>query len=135
VTGKIRVTRVVVAHDCGLIINPDGLRNQIEGNVMQGISRTLHEEVAYTGDRVTSVVWQAALPFNAPPQYEVVRFNEAPTIECILIDRPNEPAWGAGEPAIGTIGGAIGNAVYAATGKRIRRLPMTPDRVLATPAV
>ncbi len=137
--GKIRVRRVVVAHDCGLIINPDGLRNQIEGNVIQGISRTLHEEVAYgpvagsphTG--VTSVVWQAALPFNAPPQYEVIRFNEVPTIECILINHPEEPPWGAGEPTIGTIGGAIANAVYAATKKRIRRLPMTPELVQATP--
>ncbi|MDQ4051074.1 MAG: molybdopterin-dependent oxidoreductase [Actinomycetota bacterium] len=133
-TGKIRVTRVVVAHDCGLIINPDGLRNQIEGNVIQGIGRTLHEEVAYNAAGVTSVVWQPAPPFNAPPQYEVLRFNEVPTIECILIDRPDEPALGAGEPTIGTLGGAIGNAVFAATGKRIRRLPMTPDLVLSTPA-
>ncbi len=133
-SGKIRVTKVVVAHDCGLIINPDGLRNQIEGNVIQGISRTIHEEVAYTADRVTSTVWQPAPPFNAPPQYEVIRFNEVPEIECILIDRPNEPALGAGVPTIGTIGGAVGNAVFAATGKRIRRLPMTPELVLATPA-
>lgn len=132
-TGKVRVTRVVVAHDCGLIINPDGLINQIEGNVIQGISRTTHEEVVYNANGVTSVVWQIALPFNVTQQYEVIRFNEVPTIECILIDRPNEPAWGAGEPTIGTIGGAVGNAVFAATGKRVRRLPMTPERVLATP--
>lgn len=131
--GRIRVTRVVVAHDCGLIINPDGLRNQIEGNVIQGISRTLHEEVVYTGDRVTSVVWESNA-FNPTRQYPVLRFNEVPTIECILINRPDEPAWGAGEPTIGTIGGAIGNAVHAATGKRVRRLPMTPELVLATPA-
>ncbi|WP_182377672.1 molybdopterin cofactor-binding domain-containing protein [Nocardioides sp. WS12] len=133
VTGKVRVTRVVVAHDCGLIINPDGLRNQIEGNVIQGISRTTHEEVVYNANGVTSVVWQIAPPFNVTTQYEVIRFNEVPTIECILIDRPNEPAWGAGEPAIGTIGGAVGNAVFAATGKRVRQLPMTPERVLGTP--
>jgi CO/xanthine dehydrogenase Mo-binding subunit len=138
-TGAVAVTRVVVAHDCGLIVNPDGLRNQIEGNVVQGISRALKEQVAYgpvgntahTG--VTSVVWEAS-DFNAAPQYPVLRFNEVPRIDIILIDRPDEPAWGAGEPTIGTIGGAIGNAVYAATGKRIRRLPMTPDLVKATPA-
>jgi nicotinate dehydrogenase subunit B len=139
-TGVVRVTRVVVAHDCGLIVNPDGLRNQIEGNVVQGISRTLKEQVAYgpvgntahTG--VTSVVWEGS-QFNAPPQYSVLRFNEVPKIEIILIDRPTEPAWGAGEPTIGTIGGAIGNAVFAATGKRVRRLPMTPELVMATPVV
>ncbi len=130
-TGVIRVTRAVVAHDCGLIINPDGLRNQIEGNVVQGISRTLKEEVVYTGDRVTTTVWQAAPPFNLPPQYEVARFNDVPPIECILIDRPDEPALGAGEPTIGTVGAAIANAVFAAVGARVRRLPMTPERVLA----
>ena len=127
----IRVTRAVVAHDCGLIINPDGLRNQMEGNVVQGISRTLMEEVVYTADRVTTTVWQAAPPFNLPPQYEVARFTDVPPIECILIDRPNEPALGAGEPTIGTVGAAIANAVFAAVGARVRRLPATPERVLA----
>ncbi|GAB3060568.1 xanthine dehydrogenase family protein molybdopterin-binding subunit [Intrasporangium mesophilum] len=126
--GAVRVTRVVVAHDCGLIINPDGLRNQIEGNVIQGISRALREEVAFSPEGVTSVTWEGA---NG---YAPIRFNDVPPIECILIDRPDQPAWGAGEPTIGTIGGAIGNAVYAATGRRVRRLPMTPARVLATPA-
>ncbi|GIH16315.1 xanthine dehydrogenase family protein molybdopterin-binding subunit [Rugosimonospora africana] len=137
-TGAIAVTRVVVAHDCGLIINPDGLRNQIEGNVVQGISRTLKEQVAYgpvagtahTG--VTSVVWDTS-SFHPGPQYSVIRFDEVPPIEVILIDRPEEPAWGAGEPTIGTIGGAIGNAVFAATGKRVRQLPMTAEVVASTP--
>ncbi|MCW2607892.1 MAG: isoquinoline 1-oxidoreductase subunit beta IorB, molybdoprotein [Frankiales bacterium] len=131
-TGAVRVLRVVVAHDCGLIVNPDGLRNQIEGNVVQGVSRTLKEEVLYTGDRVTSTAWESNA-FNPSPQYTPIRFDEVPTIECILLDRPHEPLWGAGEPAIGCLGGAIGNAVFAATGKRVRRLPMTPARVLATP--
>lgn len=130
-TGVVRVTRVVVAHDCGLIVNPDGLRHQIEGNVIQGVSRTLKEEVQYTADRVTSVVWDGVLPFNPPPQYPILRFNEVPAIECILIDRPDEPALGAGEPTIGTIAGAVGNAVFAATGARIRTLPMTPARAKA----
>ena len=132
-TGAVRVTRAVVAHDCGLIVNPDGLRNQIEGNVVQGISRALNEEVDYTEDRITTTVWESN-QFNPLPQYTPIRFDEVPPIEIILIDRPHEPAWGAGEPAIGTIGAAVGNAVYAATGKRIRTLPITPARVLATPA-
>ena len=131
-TGAVHVTRAVVAHDCGLIVNPDGLRNQIEGNVVQGISRALKEEVNYTADRITTTVWESN-QFNPLPQYTTIRFNEVPPIEIILIDRPHEPAWGAGEPTIGTIGAAVGNAVYAATGKRIRTLPITPERVLATP--
>lgn len=130
-TGAIRVRRVVVAHDCGLIVNPDGLRHQIEGNVIQGISRTLHEEVHYSGDQITTVLW-APPPGTTAPQYAVIRFNEIPTIECILINRPDQPALGAGEPAIGTMGAAIGNAVFAGTGKRIRTLPMVPQRVLST---
>jgi CO/xanthine dehydrogenase Mo-binding subunit len=64
-----------------------------------------------------------------------VRFNEVPAIEIVLIDRTDQPAWGAGEPTIGTIGGAIGNAVFAATGKRIRQLPMTAELIMSTPAV
>jgi nicotinate dehydrogenase subunit B len=131
-TGVVRVTRAVVAHDCGLIVNPDGLRNQIEGNIVQGISRALKEEVNYTGDRITTTVWESN-EFNPLPQYTPIRFNEVPPIEIILIDRPHEPAWGAGEPTIGTVGAAVANAVYAATGKRIRTLPITATRVLATP--
>jgi nicotinate dehydrogenase subunit B len=131
-TGVVRVTRAVVAHDCGLIVNPDGLRNQIEGNIVQGISRALKEEVNYTGDRITTTVWESN-EFNPLPQYTPIRFNEVPPIEIILIDRPREPAWGAGEPTIGTVGAAVANAVYAATGKRIRTLPITATRVLATP--
>lgn len=129
-TGNVAVQRVVVAHDCGLIVNPDGLRNQIEGNVVQGVSRALKEEVLYTDDRVTTVVWETS-SFHPGPQYEVVRFNEVPAIKTILINHPDKPPLGAGEPAIGAMGGAIGNAIFAATGKRIRTLPFTPDRVKA----
>jgi len=131
-TGVVRVTRALVAHDCGLIVNPDGLRNQIEGNVVQGISRALKEEVNYTADRITTTVWESS-EFNRLPQYTPIRFNEVPPIEIVLIDRPREPALGAGEPTIGNVGAAVANAVYAATGKRIRTLPITPTRVLATP--
>jgi nicotinate dehydrogenase subunit B len=131
-TGAVHVTRAVVAHDCGLIVNPDGLRNQIEGNVVQGISRALHEEANYTADRITTTVWEQNA-FNPLPQYRPIRFDEVPPIQVILIDRPREPAWGAGEPTIGTVGAAVANAVFAATGRRVRTLPMTPERVLATP--
>ncbi len=129
-TGAIRVPRVVVAHDCGLVVNPDGLRHQIEGNVIQGISRTLKEEVRLDSRGVTSVLWQQNQS-NPTPQYSVLRFSEVPAIEITLLNRPDEPAWGAGEPTIGPIPAAIGNAVFAATGVRVRQLPMTPERVLA----
>ena len=123
VTGAVQVTRVVVAHDCGLIINPDGLRNQIEGNVMQGISRTLFEKVSYDANGVTSVVWTT---------YPVLHFTDVPpSVEIVLIDQPTQPSWGAGEPAIGTLSAAIANAVFNATGARVRTLPMSPDIVKA----
>jgi len=129
-TGAVQVTRVVVAHDCGLIINPDGLRNQIEGNVMQGISRTLKEEVKYTADRIVTLGWQDNPAFFLTG-YPVINFDEMPVIESVLINQPNEVAWGAGETVIGTIGGAIGNAIANAIGKRVRTLPMLPATVLA----
>ena len=127
-TGVVQVTRVVVAHDCGMIINPDGLRSQIEGNVIQGISRTLKEEVSYSGDRITSTAWE-----DKPGElgYSVLNFDEVPDIEIVLIDRPSEPSWGAGEAAIGCLPGAIGNAICNATGARVRSLPMTPTVVKA----
>ena len=129
-TGVVRVQRVVVAHDCGLVVNPDGLRNQIEGNVIQGIGRALHEEVQFDTRGVTSVVWQQS-QFNPTPQYTVLKFSEVPRIDTVLIDRPEEPAWGAGEPTIVPTPAAVANAVFAATGARVRDLPMTPAKVLA----
>jgi CO/xanthine dehydrogenase Mo-binding subunit len=119
-TGRIRVTRVVVSHDCGSVINPDGVRNQIEGNVIQGISRSLKEEVSWDADGVTSLTWET---------YPVLTFSEIPEIEIVIIDRPDEPPLGAGEPAICPVTAAVGNAVFAATGARIREVPFTPERV------
>ena len=127
-TGAVQVTRVVVAHDCGLIINPDGLRSQIEGNVIQGVSRTLKEEVRYSGDRVTSTAWEDKA---GELGYAVLDFDEVPDIDIVLIDRPTEPSWGSGEAAIGCLPGAIGNAICNATGARVRSLPMTPAVVKA----
>jgi nicotinate dehydrogenase subunit B len=121
-SGAVRVSRVVVAHDCGLIINPDGLTNQIEGNVIQGISRALKEEVTWDRSQVTSLTWET---------YPIVTFEEVPAIEIALIDRPDEPPWGAGEPTICPMAAAIGNAIFDATGARLRTVPFTADRVLA----
>jgi CO/xanthine dehydrogenase Mo-binding subunit len=121
VTGDVRVTRVTVAHDCGQIINPDGVRNQIEGNIIQGISRSLKEEVTWNDHEVTSLIWET---------YNILTFPEIPEIDIILIDRPGTPPWGAGEPAICPVTAAIGNAIHNATGIRLHNIPFTPTRML-----
>ncbi len=120
--GQVRVTRVVVVHDCGLIINPDGLRNQIEGNVIQAISRTLKEEVKFDRAMVTSLDWRL---------YPILRFPEIPEVIIELIDRPDQPSVGAGEPANSAIPAAIANAFFDATGARLRTVPFTSERVKA----
>ncbi|HEY3162483.1 MAG TPA: molybdopterin cofactor-binding domain-containing protein [Vicinamibacterales bacterium] len=119
-TGQIQVRRVTCAHDCGLIVNPDGLRNQVEGCIVQTLSRALHEEVTFDRSRVTSVDWVS---------YPILRFPEAPAVEVILIDRPNEPLVGAGEAATAPVAAALANAVFDATGVRLRTVPFTPARV------
>jgi nicotinate dehydrogenase subunit B len=129
-TGVVQVTRVVVAHDCGLIINPDGLRNQIEDNVIQTTSRALMEEVQFDPTRVTSLVWSTNTLYPGT-QYAIPRFDQVPSIEIVLIDQPTQPAWGAEEPVTEAMGGAIGNAIFDATGVRLRTMPFTPARVLA----
>jgi CO/xanthine dehydrogenase Mo-binding subunit len=121
-TGVIRVTRVVVAHDCGQMINPDGVRAQIEGNVVQTVSRTLKEEVKWDRSRVTSVDWSS---------YPILTFPDVPEVVVEMIDRPAEPPWGAGEPAAAVVPSAIANAVFDATGVRLRTVPFTPERVRA----
>jgi nicotinate dehydrogenase subunit B len=119
----VRVSRVWVAHDCGLIVNPDGVRNQIEGNVVQTISRTLKEEVALDASGVTSLDWIA---------YPILTFPEAPdAIDIELIDRKGMPSVGAGEPAACPVPAMIANAIFDATGARLRTMPFTPDRVRA----
>jgi len=120
-TGEVRVARVFVAHDCGLIVNPDGLRNQIEGSVVQTISRALKEEVTFDGSGVTSVDWRS---------YPILTFPEVPErIEIALINHPERPALGAGEPTACTVPAAIGNAIADATGVRLRTVPFTAERV------
>jgi CO/xanthine dehydrogenase Mo-binding subunit len=122
ISGLVRVARIVVAHDCGLIVNPDGLTNQIEGNIIQGISRALKEEVTFDQTQVTSLNWMT---------YPILTFSEVPKIDVVLIDRPDEPPWGAGEPAICPVAAAIGNAIFDATGARLRSMPFTAEKVLA----
>jgi len=125
-TGKIAVRRIACAHDCGLIINPDGLRNQVEGNILHTLSRTLHEEIKFVGSRVTSVDWAT---------YPILTFPEVPAIEVALIDHPDQPSYGAGEAASAPVAAALGNAVFDATGVRLRSVPFTPARVKAALAM
>jgi len=121
-SGIVRVRRIVVAHDCGLIINPDGVKNQIEGNVIQALSRALKEEVQFDELRITSVDWQT---------YPILTFSEVPEIEIVLINRTDQPALGAGEPATVTTAAAVANAIFDATGIRLRQIPFTPEHVRA----
>jgi nicotinate dehydrogenase subunit B len=121
-TGQVRVTDFYCAHDCGQIINPDGLKNQIEGNIVQTVSRTLIEELKFDRSHVTSVDWES---------YPILRFPDVPEISIDLISRPTEAPWGAGEPAAAVVPSAIANAIYDATGVRLRSVPFTADKVLA----
>jgi nicotinate dehydrogenase subunit B len=121
-TGEIRVKRMFVAQDCGQIINPDGVRNQIEGNMIQTVSRVLMEQVTFTRSRVTSVDWAS---------YRIIGFPEVPDVVIELIDRPTEKPWGSGEPSAAVVPAAISNAVFNATGARLRSVPFTPDKVKA----
>ena len=122
-TGRIQVERVVCAHDCGLIINPDGVRAQVEGCILQTISRVLMEEVKFDRSRVTSVDWVS---------YPIMRFSQTPKLEIELIDRPTEKPVGAGEASSAPVGAALGNAVFDAVGVRLRTIPFTPERLRAT---
>ena len=121
-TGRIRVTRVVCAQDCGLMINPDCVQSQLEGNIIQTISRTLHEEIAYDRDRVTTVDWAS---------YPILTFPEVPMLEFELIQRLDQPPLGVGEAASTPVPAALGNAVFDATGVRLRTVPFRADRVKA----
>ena len=121
-SGRIKVERVACAFDCGQIINPDGARAQVEGSILQTLSRVLLEEVQFDQSRVTSVDWNS---------YPILRFSDVPQIEIELIDRPTEAPVGAGEAACTTVGAALANAVFDATGARLRTVPFTPERVKA----
>jgi nicotinate dehydrogenase subunit B len=122
-SGRIWARKITVAHDCGLIINPKGVRYTIEGNVTQGLSRTLFEEVKFDANSVLSADWAS---------YPILEMRDAPAqIECVLINRPEIDPTGAGEPTIRVIPAAVANALFDATGKRVRRVPLTHERVSA----
>jgi len=121
-TGVVKVPRIWTSADAGQIINPDGLTNQIEGGVIQSASWTLHEQVRFDRNGILSQDWW---------NYPILTMPDVPKVETMLIDRPNERALGAGEAAQGPTAAAIANAFAAATGRRIRELPLTPERVKA----
>ena len=120
--GRIHVVRAVAANDSGHMINPDGIANQIEGGLIQSLSWTLKEEVKFDDTGVLSNDWKS---------YPIITFSEVPPVDVVLIDRPGEPYLGTGEAAQGPTSAAVANAVFDATGARLRRLPFTPDRVKA----
>lgn len=119
-SGNVRVLRAFAAVDSGQIINPDGLRNQIEGGIIQGISWTLKERVSYNADTITARDWSS---------YPIITFPEIPKIQIVLIDRPSENPLGAGEASLGPTAAAVANAIYDATARRIRTLPINAERI------
>ncbi|HYT53372.1 MAG TPA: molybdopterin cofactor-binding domain-containing protein, partial [Verrucomicrobiae bacterium] len=121
-TGKVTVQRITLAHDCGLIVNPDGVKNQVEGNIIQGVSRALLEEVSFDASGVTSLDWSS---------YPILKFPEVPNLDIVLINRQEVSPLGAGELATVPVPAAIANAIFNATGVRLREVPFTPKRILA----
>jgi nicotinate dehydrogenase subunit B len=120
-TGDVSVTRVVAGQDSGLMINPDGVRHQIHGNVIQSTSRALMEEVSFDRTSVTAREWGA---------YPIIKFPEVPEIDVLMLPRQDQPPLGVGESASVPSAAAIANAIYDATGVRFRELPFTPERIL-----
>jgi nicotinate dehydrogenase subunit B len=122
-TGAVSVTRIVASQDSGPVSNPDGLQNQMEGGALQGMSRALHEEVRWNAEQVISFDWRT---------YPVFQFGDPlPKVETVLVNRLDKPQLGAGECTITLAAAAIANAIFDATGARVRQVPFTPARVLA----
>jgi len=119
-TGKVRIERLVCAQDMGEIINPEGARLQIEGGLLMGLGYVLSEEIRFQGGRILDENFDT---------YELPRFSWLPQLETVLVDNPDLPPQGGGEPAITTLGAVIANAVYDALGVRLFELPMTPERI------
>jgi CO/xanthine dehydrogenase Mo-binding subunit len=119
---SVRVTRLTIAVDVGLVVNPDGVVNQIEGGALQALSWTTKEQVRFDARTVTSRTWE---------EYPILTFSEVPPVDVVLLDRPDQPSLGAGETSLGPTAAAIGNAVHAAIGVRVRTLPLTTANVVA----
>jgi len=121
-SGEVQVERVACAQDMGVVVNPDGARQQVEGSITMGLGYALSEEVRFKDGEVLDRNFDT---------YEIPRFSWLPTIETILIDERDRPASGGGEPPIVCMGAVIANAIYDAVGARMFQLPMTPARVKA----
>ena len=120
-SGQIKLDKIFVAHDCGRIINPAGVRHQVHGNILQSASRVLKEFVTFDASAVTSLDWGG---------YPILRFDELPQVDVQLLDYPDEPSMGAGESASVPSAAAIANALFDALGVRLREVPFTPEQVL-----
>jgi CO/xanthine dehydrogenase Mo-binding subunit len=119
-TGKVQVKRVVCAQDQGVIVNPEGSLQQVEGCITMGLGYTFSEEIRFKGGEVLDKNFDT---------YAIPRFSQVPKIDTVFIDAPEVPAQGCGEPAIVPFGAAVANAIFDAAGARVRQLPMTPARV------
>jgi CO/xanthine dehydrogenase Mo-binding subunit len=119
---SVRVRRLTIAVDVGLVVNPDGVVNQIEGGALQALSWTTKEQVRFDARTVTSRTWE---------EYPILTFSEVPPVDVVLLDRPDQASLGAGEASIGPTAAAIGNALFAATALRVRTLPLTSANVVA----
>jgi CO/xanthine dehydrogenase Mo-binding subunit len=120
---SVRVTDISIAADVGLVINPDGVKSQLEGGAVQSCSWTLKEELKFSNEAITTRSWE---------DYPILMFSEVPALTVSLINQPNEPSVGAGEATQGPTAAAIGNAVYDALGIRIKQLPITVERISTT---
>lgn len=115
-TGAVKIIRVMAAVDCGQGVNPDGIRNQIEGGILQSSSWTLYEQLKFGPEGIASIDWSS---------YPIMRFSNVPTtVDVDIIDRPGMPLLGVAEAAQGPMAGALGNALADATGLRLRDLPL-----------
>ena len=121
-SGKVKVEHLVCAQDMGEIINPQGAKLQIEGGITMGLSAALSEELEFSSGEIRTENFDS---------YQITKFSDAPSIDIVLVDNPELPPQGCGEPAITTVGAALANAVFDAVGARVYILPMTPERILA----